>query len=408
MGDLFFDQHLCRTADREHRRPYAGIDRGWKGDVCSHPVAGRAFITPGLQPVAVADLARFDLDRRRSGIGKFKHQLRVAPCQSTQIDQLATVGSYSPSMSRRAWSGIIAAAIGFGTGGIATSAALAEGIEPFAVVAIRALLGAGVIYAALIIRKRPLTRERRVYRLGFTIGISQLALPFVFFTIAYLYASVGFIGLFASLIPLGTAVMAHRFVPGEHLTPMTVAGLTLALVGVTVVVSSGDSGLTQGGRPLLAAGLAVLGVLAISAGSIVAKREAGSYSLVEMAAIQHLLGGFILTGLMLVVEGLPDDISLRGWLFLGYLAVFGSAVPFIIFFWLLETVSVSKASLVGYLVPIVGLVGGIVLLDEELQAGIVLGGLLILGGVVWTDRSQHAAEIREAGGRGRAVPRKPG
>jgi len=311
-------------------------------------------------------------------------------------------------MGRRTWAGIIAAAIGFGTGGIATSAALAEGIDPFAVVTIRAWLGASIIYAALAIRRRPLTRGKRFYRLGFAMGISQLALPFVVFTIAYLHASVGFVGLFASLIPLGTAVLAHRFVPGERLTPMTVAGLMVAIVGVAVVVASGDSGLTQGGRPLLAAGLAVLGVLAISGGSIIAKREAGSYSLVEMAAIQHLIGGLILTGLMLAVEGLPANISFRGWMFLSYLAVFGSAVPFIIFFWLLETVSVSKASLVGYLVPIVGLVGGIALLDEELQAGIVLGGLLILGGVVWTDRSQQAADLRQAGDPDRAAPQTPG
>jgi drug/metabolite transporter (DMT)-like permease len=67
----------------------------------------------------------------------------------------------------------------------------------------------------------------------------------------------------------------------------------------------------------------------------------------------------------------------------------GSVLPFLLFFWLLRRVSATKASLVGYIIPLVSLTAGIVLLDEKLQLGIGFGGLLILAGVVLTDRSER-------------------
>jgi drug/metabolite transporter (DMT)-like permease len=56
----------------------------------------------------------------------------------------------------------------------------------------------------------------------------------------------------------------------------------------------------------------------------------------------------------------------------------------------LSRVSSTQASLVGYIVPLVALVAGVVILDERLQVGIAAGGVLILIGVVLTDRSERA------------------
>lgn len=92
---------------------------------------------------------------------------------------------------------------------------------------------------------------------------------------------------------------------------------------------------------------------------------------------------------MLIYEGLPGSISLWGWTLIVYLAVIGSIVPFLLFFWLLKRVAVTRASLIGYVVPLIALIAGIVLLDEKLQAGIALGGVLILGGVILTDRAER-------------------
>ena len=101
------------------------------------------------------------------------------------------------------------------------------------------------------------------------------------------------------------------------------------------------------------------------------------------------IGIVLIGGTMLAFEGMPGAISTWGWMLIIYMTLVGSVTPFLLFFWLLQQVSATKASLVGYVVPLISLTAGIVLLDEKLQLGIGVGGLLILVGVVLTDRSER-------------------
>jgi drug/metabolite transporter (DMT)-like permease len=49
--------------------------------------------------------------------------------------------------------------------------------------------------------------------------------------------------------------------------------------------------------------------------------------------------------------------------------------------------------MVGYVVPLVAVIAGVVLLDERLQPGIVIGGLLIFAGVILTHRAEQRVVV---------------
>ncbi len=55
-------------------------------------------------------------------------------------------------------------------------------------------------------------------------------------------------------------------------------------------------------------------------------------------------------------------------------------MPFLLFYWVLQRASATMASLSGYIVPLISLLGGVILLDERIELGIVVGGALILVG----------------------------
>ncbi|MCL1599624.1 MAG: DMT family transporter, partial [Actinomycetia bacterium] len=93
----------------------------------------------------------------------------------------------------------------------------------------------------------------------------------------------------------------------------------------------------------------------------------------------------------LLIEGVPSDVTTNGWRLMVLMAVAATFMPFLLFYWLLEHISATDASLIGYLVPFVALIGGIVLLGEELQAGIVVGGILVFTGMVLADRAGRRA-----------------
>jgi drug/metabolite transporter (DMT)-like permease len=291
-------------------------------------------------------------------------------------------------MQWKIWGAIILAAIGWGTTGVATRAALIDGVPPIAMAAIRAVLAATVLLAVLMIRRHRFDRDPRRWRTGLIAGIFQLSLPFIFFTLAYQYASAGFVGLLTALIPIGTAILANSLLPDEPMTVAKAVGLSVAFAGVALLLLSGDSGLSEGNRPLLAGGLTLAAVSSVSLATVLIRGRPGTYEPIELTFMQFLVGVFVVGGTMLIVEGMPSGISVWGWTMILYLTAFGSLLPTLLFYWVLQQTSSTRAAMVGYVVPLIALVAGIVLLDEKLQFGLAIGGALILVGIVLTDRAE--------------------
>jgi drug/metabolite transporter (DMT)-like permease len=304
-------------------------------------------------------------------------------------------------MQARIWSAIGGASLAWGTAGIATRAALNAGVPPIAMAAIRAVLASLLLLGVLRVLGVRVSRDPAVWRTGVVAAVFQLATPFVFFTLAYQYASAGFVGLIVALVPLGTATVAHFMLPDEPLHALKVAGLVTAFAGVAILLLSGDSGLDEGGRPLLAAALSVGAVTSISFASVYAKGKAGTYDPTELTWMQFAIGGALIVVLTIFTEGTPAEITQWGWTLIAYLTVIGSVVPFLLFYWLLRHVSSTKAALVGYIAPLVAISGGVILLDEQLQTGIVLGGILIFAGIILTNRAESSTQET-------AISRQPG
>jgi drug/metabolite transporter (DMT)-like permease len=291
-------------------------------------------------------------------------------------------------MSLRIIGAFAGAAFTWGTTGVATRAALNDGVPPIALTTIRAVIATVLLYTLMRATGRRLNAANTSWRLGWIMAAFNLVLPFVVITFAYRYASAGFIGFLTALIPLVTALLAHYMLPDEPLHLAKVAALTVALTGVALLLFSGDSGLAEGGRPLLAAGLAAIGVISIGYAGVYAKQAAATYDPITLTTVQFGTGTVLLLGL-LAFEGIPKDISLWGWTLILYLASIGGVVPFLLYYWVLRHVSSTAAATIGYMVPLVALIAGIVLLDEQLQLGLAVGGMLILTGVVLTGRVER-------------------
>ncbi|MBT8200706.1 MAG: DMT family transporter [Acidimicrobiia bacterium] len=297
-------------------------------------------------------------------------------------------------MNLRIWLAIGVAALGWGTSGVAQRAALAEGIPPVALVAVRSLMATVLLIVMIGLAGRSLPTTRQAWKLGAVMGLLNLSVPFVTMAIALQFASAGFVGLIIALIPLVTAGFAHLLLPDEPLHGAKTIGLLAGLGGVLVLLLSGDSGIGTGGRPLLAASLSFTGVVAISFAGIYAKRHQTSYDPMVLTGLQFAFGFVIITAFMVVYEGMPPPVSPWGWFLLLYLTVPGSVMPFLLFYWVLQRTTTTMASLTAYVVPLIALLSGIVILDERLEFGIAIGGALIMVGVVLINRADR--RIRES------------
>jgi len=260
---------------------------------------------------------------------------------------------------------------------------------------IRVLVAALMVGAVLMVRNTTMP-TRTVLKYGLVQAVFNLTIPYVLFTFAYAEASAGFVGLLAALIPLSTAVWANWRLPDEPLTVRKAIGLFIAFAGVAFLLLSGDSGLSEGGRPALAVGLALTAVAGIGFAGTFAKQHSDEYDPTVMTGLQFGYSSVWLVIAMLAIEGVPTDITLNGWLLVIGMAVTATFIPFMLFYWLLQHVTATDVSLTGYLVPFITLTGGLLILDEELQLGIVVGFALVLVGLVIADRASRrdSAELR--------------
>ena len=268
-----------------------------------------------------------------------------------------------------------------GTGGVSLRAALNRGVPPYELTLLRTLFAAAAVALVLAMRRRRPVLDRTAWRVG---------IPFILWTHALEHASAGFVGLLAAAAPITTAIWAHLLLPDEPLRAATLTGLAVALAGVVILLGSGSSGLAVGGRPVLAGVLTMSGVAMAAFCNVYAKRYAGRYDAIEVTGIQFVVAVVVVAVATLAVEGPPGAIPPTAWWIAAYSGVVTSAVPWALILWLLRHISATYSAVTGYIGPLVAVLAGAVLLEEQLGPDIAIGGVLVLGGVFLT----HRAEVR--------------
>jgi len=78
------------------------------------------------------------------------------------------------------------------------------------------------------------------------------------------------------------------------------------------------------------------------------------------------------------------------WLALAWLGVLGSCTAYLMFFWLINAWGPTRASLVTYVFPVIGLLLGIIFLGETADWRLLAGSLLIVGGILVVNLKQFS------------------
>jgi drug/metabolite transporter (DMT)-like permease len=200
--------------------------------------------------------------------------------------------------------------------------------------------------------------------------------------------------LFATM-PLFVAIFAHFALPAERLTRRAVAGILVGFAGVAVIFSED---LTLLGGPQVAFASAVmLGAPFVSAvANVAVKRWGGEIHPISISAVPMAMAAAVIGALALALErGRPVTFDLPSVGSILYLAVFGSAVSFSLYFWLLRHVRATRLSLISYTIPVVAVAVGALAMDEPLTGRVLAGAALVIGGVGLALRT-HPAPAKDA------------
>jgi drug/metabolite transporter (DMT)-like permease len=254
------------------------------------------------------------------------------------------------------------------------------GLEPFTLVAIRVAIGLTLLGVIGVVSRVRLPREPRTWAHLAVIGVLSVALPFLLITWAEQEVDSTLASVINGAIPLVVIVLAAAVLPDERLTGPRVAGLLVGFAGLVILVGFDPATLAaSGGLPVAAL---VGSTVSYAAGGVYARRYLGGvrplvlalgelgFALLYVAPLAVLLEG---------TQGLPH--TAEGWFAVAWLGLLGSGLAFLIFFRLLTRWDATRTSLVAYLIPVFGLTLGAVVLGERVDAGLLLGTALIVGGI---------------------------
>ena len=268
-----------------------------------------------------------------------------------------------------------AAMIAFAANSVLCRLALGAGlIDAASFATVRTISGAVMLAAILVVRQKPVSAKPD-WR-----SVLTLYLYMVFFAFAYLSLSAGT----GALILFGAVQLTMFTVAlrsGEHFSPVSWAGLVIAIGGLVYLVSPG----LTAPDPL---GAALMTVAGISWGfySLVGRSAADP---IEATAHNFLYAVPLVVATSLVFRG-DFAVTAPGAAYAVVSGAVASGVGYVIWYAALRGLTGTGAATVQLSVPVIAAIGGVLLLSEAVTLRLVVASAATLGGValVLTQRNR--------------------
>ena len=216
------------------------------------------------------------------------------------------------------------------------------------------------------------------------------------FVWALRYVDSGFGALEASIQPLMVLALM-RMIDGKKIKTSSIIGISLGIIGMYLLVSQQQ--LTYQENSLIGIIMIFTCVISWSCGSLfVARAELGPSYFVN-TGYQMLSSGILLflVSLLLGETWLsPLSWSASAQLSMVLLIIFGSIVAFTAFNYLLKEVSTEKVSTSAYVNPVIALILGWYVLDEQITVQSIVAAIILLTGVYFIN-SKRTIKLRMHG-----------
>jgi drug/metabolite transporter (DMT)-like permease len=243
---------------------------------------------------------------------------------------------------------------------------------PFALMEVRVLLAAAILVPLVLARRRlpdVLTHWRGII----AIGLLQYAVPFCLLAYALQALSAGYGSVINASAPLFAGLIARLWL-GERPDASRATGLALGLAGVALLAWNKLQG--AGGQDGLAVIASILAALCYGAAAVLARRHLAGVNPMAVA------GGSIATAALVLLPFSiwlwPDSVpSTSAWSIAVALGVLCTAVAFVLYFRLIESVGPSKAITVTFVIPVFGVASGVLFLHETVTTTMIAGGIVV-------------------------------
>lgn len=285
----------------------------------------------------------------------------------------------SPSISI-IWLSVIALSLIWGSTWLAIKIGLQE-TPPFFSAALRFVIAALCLLGYMRHNKKTFPATFEFWKKSALLALFMFIVPYVFVYWGGMYVSSGLSSVLFSSQALFVVLCSHYILADEKATLIKWAGLLAGMSGLVFIFNT---------RFRLASDLALLGMLGIISGALSA-----AYALVRLRKTgeksDHLTGlasQICITALFFIVlspclEKFPRDLSSPSlWLCAAYLGIVGTALAFLVYYWLAKHAAALTISFSVYLTPVLALFLGWLILHEHVGAKDIIGTVIVIISII--------------------------
>lgn len=256
--------------------------------------------------------------------------------------------------------------------------------HPLNYVSLRLLLATTahlIMYLVIINRRFPTNRE--LWMKAAVFGVFGTAINNSTIVMSLEYLSSGMTSVILTTAPALTALEAHFFLPEERLNKRQWIGVGFALGGAALLALAGETGLGETATDIRGYIIIFIGIISGSGASIYARRFLHKFDSIDVASIRIFVGTAIVIPFTNFSVGFDTSrVDSTGLLALLWAGLIGTFTGFMTQLQIIQRFGAVSAAMVTYIIPVVGIIGGVVLLDEVITPIMLVGIAIIFVGIL--------------------------
>jgi drug/metabolite transporter (DMT)-like permease len=283
--------------------------------------------------------------------------------------------------TRTDWILLLVLGIMWGTSYAFIKLGVEHGLTTFTLITVRLAIGFVLLAAVVAIAREPLPRVPRIYLHLLVMAAINIVIPFSLITWAEQSVDSAIAAILNGAVPLIVIVLAALTFDDEPITLNRLVGVIVGYVGVIVLVAPGLIGALNGSE--FTGEVALLGsTLAYAVGAVYSRRNVKGLRPMIPAVFQVGFA-FVMVAVLAFLFENPLGVAWNPEAILAvlWLGLLGSGAAYLLNFRLLNRIGATATAQLAYLLPVVGIITGAVMLGEQVDARVIGGTALILGGV---------------------------
>ena len=254
-------------------------------------------------------------------------------------------------------------------------------VDPFTLVSWRLLFGTLGMVAVIVWKRPSFPPQRSIWLALAVLGIINTALPFVLISWGEKSIDSAVAAVLNSTVPLFTLVIAHLFLHDEPITARKAVGLLIGFAGVLVLMARDlEIGSLRAG--VLGQAAVLLAAVSYASASVFARRTMREVSPLVQAFVPMAFADAVVWSMATQV-GEPGRLPALPitWVALLWLGLLGSCVAYLLYYHLLHSVGATRAVMVTYVFPVVGVALGVLFLNELTDWHLLAGAALVIASI---------------------------